>query len=163
MYRILGLSLALWASGAAAFDAGGVALGAGEADIKRVYPAAYCKPLEWKSDAADRRCDDGRISFGGAKARITFYLRGGSVEAFSVRFDPQDLDAVRTHLRASWGAPLAETTEVIARSGGEDRRIFKMRWQKGGAQAVLTAPEKGKRAEVEAWRGNFDVEIYRVR
>lgn len=152
-----------WAAGAAAFDAGGVVLGAAEADIKRAYPSAHCKPLEWKSDAADRRCDDARISFGGAKARITFYLKAGAVQAFSVRFDSKDLELVTKHLRSAWGKPAAEATEVIARSGGEDRRIFKMRWDKGAAHAVLTAPEKSKRATLDAWRGNFDTEIYRVR
>lgn|GEM_PF-922820 len=159
----LTLILLAWAAGAAGFDAGGVSLGAAEADIKRAYPSAHCKPLEWKSAAADRRCDDARISFGGAKARITFYLKAGAVEAFTVRFDARDLELVKKHLRSGWGAPIGEATEVIARSGGEDRRIFKMRWEKGAARAVLTAPEKSRRATLEAWRGNFDAEIYRVR
>lgn len=164
MKRALAVMLSLGAVPAApAFDAGGVALGAGEAEVKRAYPAAHCKPLEWKSDAADRRCDDARISFGGARARITFYLRAGAVQAFAVRFDPGDLEPVKKHLRAGWGEPVAETTELIARSGSDERRIFKMRWEKGAARAVLTAPEKGKRASVEAWRGDFDTEIYRVR
>jgi hypothetical protein len=148
---------------AAAFDAGGVALGAREAEVRRAFPAAHCRPLEWKSDAADWRCDDAKISFGGAPARITFYLRAGTVEAFYVRFEAKEIESVLRYLHGAWGPPAAETRDLIARAGGSERRIYKVRWEKGGARALLSAPEGSKRARLEAWRGDFDTEIYRVR
>ena len=43
------------------------------------------------------------------------------------------------------------------------RVIEKMRWDKGGEHAVLTAQEKSKRGVLEVWRGKFDTEVYRVR
>ncbi|HEV7477995.1 MAG TPA: hypothetical protein VGO02_09700, partial [Burkholderiales bacterium] len=58
--------LALAASPAfAAYDANGVALGGSEDDVKRKFPSVRCQPLEWKSKAADRRCDDAKIVFAG--------------------------------------------------------------------------------------------------
>ena len=48
----------------------GVAREATADDIRKAFPSAHCKPLEWKSDAADRRCDDG-------KARFAAQLRRG--------------------------------------------------------------------------------------
>ena len=44
-----------------AFDANGVKLGDNEAAVKKVFPGIRCKPLEWKSDAADRRCERARL------------------------------------------------------------------------------------------------------
>src|SRR3954464_12476127 len=96
---------------AAAYDANGVALGASEDDIKKRFPSAYCKPLEWVSRAADRRCDDAKISFGGAEGRITFYLRKGAVQAFDVRFDTKDLDRVTKLLKTRYGNPVSEVKE----------------------------------------------------
>ena len=67
--------LALVASAAsAAYDVNEVKLGASEPDIKQRFPNAHCRALEWPSRAADRRCDDSRITFGGIDASVTFYL-----------------------------------------------------------------------------------------
>lgn len=148
---------------ALAFEANGVALGGHESDVKKAYPSAFCKPLEWKTAAADRRCDDGRIAFGGVQAKITFYLRGDAVQAFDIRFDTRDRDRVASHLKSRWGAPLAEAVETISRKDKDDRRVYKVRWEKGSEHAVLTAQLERKRASLEAWRGNFNEEIYRVR
>src|ERR687884_368902 len=41
----------------AAFDLNDVALGASEQQVKSRFPQANCHPLEWKSRAADLRCD----------------------------------------------------------------------------------------------------------
>lgn len=162
--RRLALALALAAVVPAhAFDANGVKLGAREAEVKKVFPSAHCKALEWKTDAADRRCDDARISFGGAQARVTLYLKADAVRAFDVRFEAKDIDLVKAHLKFAYGPPLSEATEVIARANKSERKLFKMRWEKGADRAVLTAPEQSKRAGLEVWRGNFDTEVYRVK
>ncbi len=146
-----------------AYDVNGVKLGGGEIDVKRAFPSVRCKPLEWKSDAAERRCDDAKISLGGAQARITVYLKAGAIQAMDLRFDTKDLERVKGALRAHWGAPLAETTETIARKDKEDRKVFKMRWEKGADRAVLSAQLEKKRATLEISRGSFPEEIYRVR
>src|SRR5215213_8208757 len=78
----------------AGYDANGVLLGSTEGDVRRQFPSAHCKKLEWESRAADRRCDDSRVKFAGVEARITFYLRRDKVEAFDVRFDSRELDRV---------------------------------------------------------------------
>lgn len=163
MRMLVALAALVLAPYALAYDANGVALGARELDVKKAFPSAHCKPLEWKSNAADRRCDDGKISFGGVQAKITFYLNADTVQAFDVRFDSKDLERVKTHLRSRYGAPLSEATETIARRDREDRQIFKMRWEKSADRAVLTAQLERKRASLEVSRGNFDTEIYRVR
>ena len=162
MKRGLSLFFMLAAAPALAFDANGVKLGGNETDVKKAFPSALCRELQWKSDAADRRCDDGKISFGGAKARITVYLKAGVIEAFNVGFETRELERVAAHAKARYGAPLSEKTEVFA-GKGEPRKVFKMRWDKGSEHAMLTAQEKQKRGELEAWRGKFDSEIYRVR
>ena len=146
-----------------AFDAGGVALGGNELDVKQHYPSAYCKPLEWKTDAADRRCDDPQISFGGVAARITFYLKKNAVQAFFVRFDMKDLQALAAHLKAKYGKPLGEKTEVISERGKPDRRIYKARWEKGKGVAVLTGQLDKSQGTLEVWRGDFENQLYRVR
>ncbi len=145
------------------FDANGVALGAREAQVKRSFPSALCKPLEWKTDAAERRCDDARASVAGVPARITFYLRNDGVRAFDLRFDRRDLERMRAHLKASWGEPRVEATEVVSRRDGPERRVFRMRWEKGADSALLAAPLDRKRASIEAARGEFFEEVYRVR
>jgi hypothetical protein len=155
--------LALFPAIAAAFDANGVSLGGKELDVKRAFPSIHCKPLEWKSDAADRRCDDARISFGGIDARITLYLKADAIQAFDVRFDIKDLERVKAYLRQRWGAPLSEATEVIAKKDKTDRRIFKMRWEKGADSAVVTSQLEKKRVDLEVSRGKFGDEIYRVK
>ena len=158
------LALALLAPASLAYDVNGVRLGGREVDVKKAFPSVHCKALEWKSDAADRRCDDARISLGGVQARITVFLKADSIQAYDLRFDVKELERVKAHLKARWGAPLAEATEVIARRDKEDRKVFKMRWEKGADRAILTAQlEKKKRASLEVSRGSFPVEIYRVR
>ena len=144
------------------FDANGVALGASETALRKQFPAAHCKPLEWKSDVADRRCDDAKVLFGGAEAHVSFYLKRDAVQAFDVRFDAAQLERVLQYLRQRYGAPGSETREVIERRG-EKRELRKLRWDKGGERAVLTSQLKRRRVDLNVWRGNFDTEIYRIR
>lgn len=151
------------ATPALAFEANGLKLGASEADVRKAFPNAYCKPLEWQSNAADRRCDDARATFAAVRARLTVYLKAGEVQALDLRFDAPDLEALKQYLRRAYGQPSSEATEVIARGDKGERRVFKMRWEKGAERAVLSAPENSKRVGLEAWRGNFDTEIYRVK
>ena len=148
---------------ALAYDVNGVNLGGREADVKKAFPSAHCKPLDWKSDAADRRCDDARISLGGVSAQITVYLKAGAIQAMDLRFDTKDLERVKAALRSRWGAPLAEATEIISRKDAKDRKVAKMNWEKGADRAVLSAQLEKKRATVEISRGSFPQEIYRVR
>lgn len=148
---------------AAGYDANGVALGATEAEVRKGFPSAHCRALEWKSAAAERRCDDAQIAFAGARARITFYLKADRVQAFDVRFEERDLKRVVDALKKSYGEPLAESRDRIERREGDARVISKIRWEKGEERAVLTSQEKRKRADLNVWRGNFDEEIYRLR
>ncbi|HEV3010454.1 MAG TPA: hypothetical protein VGX52_15610, partial [Burkholderiales bacterium] len=76
----------------AALDVKEIALGANERDIKRQFPSVHCKALEWQSKAADRRCDDSRVSLGGVEVQVTFYLKKDALEAFDVRFDTKELE-----------------------------------------------------------------------
>jgi hypothetical protein len=154
------LALSLPASG---YEVNGVDLGGKELDVKRAFPSAHCKALEWKSDAADRRCDDSKISLGGVEARITVFLKADVIQAYDLRFDMKDLERVAAHLKARWGAPLAETTEVIAKKDKKDRKVYKARWEKGADRALLAAQLEQKRAAVEVSRGNFPEEIYRIK
>ncbi len=148
---------------ALAYDANGVALGAGERDVKDAFPSAHCQPLEWKSVAADRRCDDARIAFAGVRARITFYLKNDAVQAFDVRFDPEDRERVVRYLKSRYGEPASERTEVFHREGKPDREVYKVRWEDGRDKALLSAQLERKHAQLEVSRGDFDLEIYRVR
>lgn len=148
---------------ALAYDINGVGLGARELDVRTTFPSAHCKALEWRTDAADRRCDDARIPLGGVQARVTFYLKAGVIQAFDLRFDTRDLERVKSQLRSRWGAPLSEVTETIVRGSRDERKVFKMRWEKGAEHAVLTAQLERKRASLEAARGNFFDEVYRVK
>jgi hypothetical protein len=148
---------------AAAYDINGVGLGGRELDAKRAFPSAHCKPLEWKSDAADRRCDDAQVSVGGIQARVTVFMRADVIQALDVRFDIKDLERVKELLRARWGAPLAENTETVSVRNKEDRKVYKARWEKGADRAILTAQLEKKRATLEISRGGFADEIYRVR
>lgn len=163
MRKALFLLLCLLAAPALAYELNGIRFGGRESDVKRAMPSALCKALEWKSDAADRRCDDARAAVGGVEARITVFLKAGVVQAYDVRFDVKDLERVKSHLRARWGEPLAEATDVIARQGRPERKLFKMRWEKGAERAILVAQLEKKRASLEVSRGNFPVEIYQVR
>ena len=162
--RLIALvTLAVLSPTALAFDANGVALGGREVEVKKAFPSAHCKPLEWQTGAADRRCDDSKIAFGGVQARITVYLKAEAIQAFTLRFDTKDRDKVATHLKGRWGPPLAEVTETISRNDQQDRQVYKVRWEKGNDRAVLTAQLEKKRGTLEAWRGNFAEEIHRVR
>src|SRR4051794_31120368 len=106
MKKYLPLCLLLAATPALAFDLNGVGLGARELDIRKAFPSAHCKPLEWKTDAADRRCDDARAAFVGIPTRLTFYLRADAVQGFDLRFESKDLERVKTLLKSRWGAPM---------------------------------------------------------
>lgn len=160
--RGLSLLFFLFAFPAWGFDANGVALGSGEAQVRMQFPAARCKPMEWKSNAADRRCDDAKFELGGAQARITFFLKRDAVQAFDVRFDAQQLARVVAHLKQRYGSPASEIRENIER-GRATHEVYKLRWEKGGDRAVLTSQLKRRRVELNVWRGNFDTEIYRIK
>ena len=71
--RLMATFLLFALPGAAlAYDANGAALGASEAEVMKRFPSARCQALEWKSKAADRRCDDAKMAFaGGVPGRIT--------------------------------------------------------------------------------------------
>lgn len=158
----LALILLLAAGPAGAFDANGVALGASEAQVRKSFPEARCKAMEWKTDAADRRCDDAPVRFGGADARISFFLKKDAVQAFDVRFDAGDLERVAGYLRSRYGAPDAERREVIER-GDRRRELYKMRWKKGADRAVLTSQIGRRRVDLNVWRGDFDTEVYVIK
>jgi hypothetical protein len=161
-----GLLLALAfgvARSALAYDANGVALGANELDVKDAFPSVHCQPLEWKSAAADRRCDDAHISFAGVRARITFYLKNDAVQAFDVRFDPEDREIVVRFLKSRYGQPLSERVETFGREDKPQRRVYKVRWESGHDKALLSVQLDHRRAQLEVSRGNFDQEIYKVR
>ena len=159
------IALSLLALPALAYDVNGVAIGGKEIDVKKAFPSVHCKELEWRTDAADRRCDDALIQVGGVEAKVTFYLKANVIRAFDLRFDIKDLNKLKAVLKSRWGAPLAEVTETIgARKKGEkDRHVFKMRWEKGEEHAILTAQLEKKRAGVEAAHGKFFDEVYRVK
>ena len=139
--RALALAALVLAAPAAlaAYELNGVPLGGNEAQVKKAFPSARCKPLEWSSRVADRRCDDAKIAFGGVQARLTVYLRSDSIQAFSVRFDVKDRDRVVAHFKSRWGPPSGETSETIARKGKDDRRVSKLHWEKGNEHAMLIA------------------------
>ena len=163
MKNLLAMLLCLLAFPALAFDLNGVRLGGKESDAKRAMPSALCKPLEWKSDAAERRCDDAKVSVGGVETRVTVFLKADAIQAYDLRFDVKELERMKAYLRLRWGVPLAEATEVIARRDKPDRKVLKMRWEKGADRALLVAQLEKKRVSLEVSRGSFPVEIYRVR
>ena len=163
MKKFLLASLCVLAFPALAYDVNGIKLGGREVDVRKAMPSANCKALEWKSDAADRRCDDSRVSVGGVETRVTVFLKADAVQAYDLRFDVKELERLKAHLKARWGEPLAEATDVIARQGKEDRKVFKMRWEKGADRAILAAQLEKKRASLEVSRGGFPAEIYRVK
>jgi hypothetical protein len=155
---LLFVSLPAWG-----YDANGVALGAPEAEVLKAFPSARCRALEWKSQAAERRCDDAKILFGGAQARITVYLKADRVQAFDLRFDERDLERVAAFLKQRYGRPQAELREKFERRGGPPREVTKLRWEQGEERAMLASQDKAKRVDLSVWRGNFDEEIYRIR
>jgi hypothetical protein len=147
----------------AALDVKDIALGANERDVKLKFPSAHCKALEWQSKAADRRCDDSRVVFGGVEVQVTFYLRKDAVEAFDLRFDTKELDRFVAFLKARYGAPQSESKDKYERKGDSARQVYKALWESGKERAVLTAQLEKRRASMLVSRGNFDEEIYRVR
>ena len=173
LFRKIALTpiLALALPAAAALDVKDIALGASEGDIKRKLPSAHCKALEWQSKAADRRCDDSRIAFGGVEVQATFYLNKDVLEAFDLRFDTRELDRFVAFLKSRYGAPQSESKDTYERQGkGTDkskdksaRQVYKVLWESGKDRAVLTAQLEKRRASMLVSRGDFDEEIYRVR
>jgi hypothetical protein len=165
--RELAALLLLFASGPvfAAYDANGVPLGGTEEDVKRKFPSVRCQPLEWKSKAADRRCDDARIVFaGGVPARVTFYLSRNVIQAFDVRFDTRELERVIGFLKKQYGAPLAETRDTLESKDKKSTRVlYKVRWEADKDRAVMVSELDKSRTSLLASRGNFEEEIYRVR
>jgi len=145
----------------AAFDANGIPLGASEAEVKRKFPSANCKKLEWESRAADRRCDDSRVSFGGVEARVTFYLRKDKVEAFDVRFDSRDLERFVGVVKQRYGKPASEQTDTLGDK--KPRQVYKALWEGKGERAALVSRSDDRRGSLLVSRGNFEEEIYKVR
>ena len=163
MRALFFLAAFLAAPAFAAYDANGVPLGASEKDVKKAFPSAYCKPLEWKSAASDRRCDDAKVAFAGVEARITFYLKKDAVQAFDVGFNTSELEKMVAALKGRYGKPAAETKDTIERAGKEPRVIYKARWEQGKDKASLVVPMEKKRAQLTVSRGDWEEEIYRVR
>jgi hypothetical protein len=155
------LFLALPAS--AALDVKEIALGAKEGDIKAKFPSAHCKALEWQSKAADRRCDDSRVAFGGVEVQVTFYLKKDTLEAFDLRFDTKELDRFVKFLKSRYGEPRSEQKDSYERKGKSARQVYKALWESGKERAVLVAQLEKRRASMLVSRGDFDEEIYRVR
>jgi hypothetical protein len=147
----------------AVLDIKDVVLGSKESDVKRQFPSARCKALEWESKAADRRCDDSRVSFGGVEVQVTFYLKKDAVEAFDVRFDTRELDRLVGFLKQRYGAPQSEQKDSYERKGKNARQVYKALWESGKDRAVLTAQLEKRRASMLVSRGGFDEETYRVR
>ncbi len=146
------LLLGVVRAAAAAYDVNDIALGASEKDIKKKFPYANCRPLEWPSRAADRRCDDSRIIFAGVDASVTFYLRKNAVEGFDVRFDHRDAKGIVAFLRPRYGAPVLEGVgSVVAQ------------WKNKGERATITSEKGRRRASLLVSRGTFEDEIYKVR
>jgi hypothetical protein len=146
-----------------AFDANGVELGGHEADLHRAFPNAHCKELEWKSDAADRRCDDARIRYAGVSARITLFLKEGVVQAFDVRFDASELERVVAFIESRHGAPAREKRESIPQRDRAPRIVYRLRWTQGRDHLEITSRPSQRRAQLLASRGNFAAEIYRIK
>lgn len=160
MRTLAGLLLLYAGCAHAQYDANGVALGATEKGVLKQFPTAYCAALQWKSMAADRRCDDSKALIGGVPGRITFYLKRDKVEAFDVRFDNKDADRLAAFLKTRYGAPADETRAKLEARGGT---LYKVEWKKGAERAVLTSQTEKRRASLTVWRGDFEEEIYRVR
>ena len=139
---------------AAGFDANGVALGASEETVQQRFPNAHCQPLQWKSRAADRRCDDSRVKIAGLDARITVYLKDDAVEALDVRFDPRYAARFARLATERFGAPPVEKRTEKART---------LRWRANGERGLLSTRSGQHRASLLVWRGAFYEEIYKVR
>lgn len=133
------------------FDIDGLRLGAGEAEVKRHYPHANCRDLEWTSKAADRRCDDSRIKFGGIDASVTFYLKRDAVEGFDVRFDKRQLEPITKFLRQRYGEPSAH-----------DAASGRLEWKNKAERARLHAEPENRRASLLVGRGDFERQLYKI-
>ena len=159
------LAILLWFAPPAwaALDIKDIVLGAKEQDVKRAFPSAHCRPLQWESKAADRRCDDSRVGFGVVEVQVTFYLKKDAVEAFDVRFDSRELERFVAFLKSRYGPPVTETRDSFRRKDGGERQVQKVLWEDGKQRAVLTAQLEKRRASMLVSRGNFEEEIYRVR
>jgi len=164
MRLLAALLLILAAGGAMAYDLNGVALGGSEIEVKKKFPSARCQGLEWKSRAADRRCDDAKIVFaGGVAGRVTFYLKADVIQAFDVRFETRELERAVAFLKKQYGAPLAEAHDTLESKDKKPRKFYKARWQKGRDQAVLISELEKSRSSLLVTRGDFEEEIYKVR
>jgi hypothetical protein len=160
---LFGVVLLLALPASAALDVKDITLGANERAIKLKFPSAHCKALEWQTKAADRRCDDSRVVFGGVEVQVTFYLRKDALEAFDVRFDTNELERFVKFLKSRYGEPRSEDKESYERKGKSAREVYKALWESGKERAVLTAQLEKRRATMLVSRGYFDEEIYRVR
>jgi len=160
------LALVAGAAGAA-YDVNEVKLGASERDIKQHFPNAHCRALEWPSRAADRRCDDSRMSFGGVDASVTFYLKRDSVEGFDVRFDQREIAAVLKFLQSRYGKPLETPANpqppAKPSSPKKDEAPVSAEWKRAEERARLASEHGRRRASLLVWRGAFEEEIYKVR
>ena len=142
----------LFAASAHAYDVNGVSLGASEKEIRQKFPYANCRALEWPSRAADRRCDDSRIIFGGIDASVTFYLRQGTVEGFDVRFEHSDVAGIVKFLTPRYGPPALEGPGPV-----------RAQWKNKTDRATITSEKGRRRASLLVSRGTFEEEIYKVR
>jgi hypothetical protein len=97
------------------------------------------------------------------KTRITVYLKADVIQAFDLRCEMKELERMKKALQGRWGAPLAEVTETFAKKDKPDRKVYKVRWEKGADLAILTAQLDKKGVSVEVSRGNFPHEIYRIK
>ena len=163
MKRALLVLLLMPALAFGAFDANGVKLGDNELAVKKVFPGIRCKPLEWKSDGADRRCDDAKVAFAGVESRVTVYLKGDIVQGFDIRFDNGLVEIVSANLKKRYGAPVSESKDTLLNKNKEERVVYKVRWEEGNDKAMLSSISTGKRAWLSVSRGNFDDAIYRIR
>jgi len=139
-------------SASAAYDVNEVTLGASEKDIKDRFPYANCRPLEWQTRAAERRCDDSRVKFGGLDASVTFYLKRDAVEGFDLRFDRREIERMLAFLRQRYGQPATESADPV-----------KIEWRDRASRARVTLEHGRRRASLFVWRGAFEEELYKVR
>jgi len=147
-------ALAASATAYAQFDANGMKLGDPERRVGERFPNAHCQPLQWKSRAADRRCDDSRAHVAGLEVRITAYLKDDAVQALDLRFQTSQVERFTKLVTEQFGRPPVEKRTEKARL---------LQWKKNGEQALLTTEPGERRATLLVWRGNFNDEIYEVR
>jgi hypothetical protein len=144
--------LLLFALPAFAYDVNELKLGASEKEVLKRFPGAHCRPLEWPTNAADRRCDDSRIKVANLEGSVTFYLLRDAVEGFDLRFEKDVLPAMGKHFLDRYGKPVIQNKEDIV-----------YEWKAGDEHARLTSEKGRRRASLFVWRGTFETEIYRVK